>query len=128
MKIKYRSTLALVCLLTALFFLPASANAEGKTRTYYVAVDEIEWDYMPMGIDVMMGKPFDHMSMMWAEKGKNRIGKVYQKAVYREYTDSTFTTLKKRTPEWEHLGLLGPALRAEVGDTIQIFFKNNGKQ
>jgi hephaestin len=128
MKTKYRSTLAGVCLLTTLFFIPAPANAEGKTRTYYVAVDEIEWDYMPMGIDVMMGKPFDHMSMMWAEKGKNRIGRVYQKAVYREYTDSTFTTLKKRTPEWEHLGLLGPALRAEVGDTIQIFFKNNGKQ
>ena len=41
---------------------------------------------------------------------------------------STFTALKKRAPEWEHLGMLGPLLRAEVGDTIQVFFKNHGTQ
>jgi FtsP/CotA-like multicopper oxidase with cupredoxin domain len=27
--------------------------------------------------------------------------------------------------EWEHLGLAGPILRAEVGDTIKVVFKNN---
>jgi FtsP/CotA-like multicopper oxidase with cupredoxin domain len=106
--------------------LSALAAADGKTRTYYVAVDEINWDYMPSGMDQMTGKPYDHMAMMWAEQGKDRIGKVYRKAVYREYTDSTFSTLKKRSPEWEHLGLLGPVIRAEVGDTIQVLFKNNG--
>jgi hephaestin len=124
----YRSILAVVCLAVSLLAISSVANAEGTTRTYYVAVDEIEWNYVPMGIDGMTGKPFDHMSMMYVEQGKNRIGKTYRKAVYREYTDSTFTTLKKRTAEWEHLGLLGPVLRAEVGDTIRIFFKNNGTQ
>jgi FtsP/CotA-like multicopper oxidase with cupredoxin domain len=113
-----------VCLANCLF--STRTFAEGKTRAYYVAVDEINWDYMPMGMDQMTGKPYDHMAMMWAEQGKNRIGKVYRKAVYQEYTDSTFKTLKKRSPEWEHLGLLGPVFRAEVGDTIQVFFKNNG--
>ena len=106
----------------------SSAIAEGKTRTYYIAVDEVEWNYMPMGIDGMTGKPFDHMSMMWAEKGKNRIGTTYHKALYHEYTDETFKTLKPRSADWEHLGLLGPVIHAEVGDTIQVFFKNNGKQ
>ena len=28
-------------------------------------------------------------------------------------------------PEWEHTGILGPILRAEVGDTIRVVFKNN---
>jgi manganese oxidase len=123
-----RAVLAVVCLAVALFATTSFAEAEGKTRTYYVAVDEIEWNYTPTGVDGMTGKPFDHMSMMYVEQGKNRIGKTYRKAVYREYTDATFTTLKKRTAEWEHLGLLGPVLRAEVGDTIQVFFKNNGTQ
>ena len=29
--------------------------------------------------------------------------------------------------EWEHLGFLGPLVRAEVGDTIKIVFRNNAK-
>jgi FtsP/CotA-like multicopper oxidase with cupredoxin domain len=107
---------------------PVRARAEGKTRTYYIAVDEVDWDYTPLGIDGMTGKPFDKMNAMYVDSGKHQIGRVYRKAVYREYTDATFTTLKKRLPEWEHLGLLGPVIRAEVGDTIKVFFKNNGTQ
>ena len=57
----------------------------------------------------------------------HKIGKVFKKALYREYTDATFTQLKPRTQEWEHLGFLGPLIRAEVGDTIRIVFKNNLK-
>ncbi len=54
-----------------------------------------------------------------------QIGSVYRKSLYREYTDDTFTELKPRPPEWEHLGMLGPLIRAVVGDTIVIHFKNN---
>ena len=50
---------------------------------------------------------------------------VYRKALYREYSDSTFTVRKPRPPEWEHLGYLGPVIRGTVGDTIRIIFKNN---
>lgn len=125
---KLQLTLAIVCLACVYFACASFARADGKTRTYYIAVDEVNWDYAPSGIDQTTGKPFDHMAMMFIEQGKNRIGKTYCKAVYREYTDSTFKTLKPRTPEWQHLGLLGPVLHAEVGDTIQVFFKNNGTQ
>jgi len=45
------SAIACVVVCLASLALPSSANAEGKTRTYYIAVDEIEWNYMPMGID-----------------------------------------------------------------------------
>ncbi len=120
--------LGILCLILIAFALPGRASAAGKTRTYYIAVDEVDWDYTPLGIDGMTGKPFDHMSSMYVESDKHQIGRVYRKAVYHEYTDATFAALKRRSPEWEHLGLLGPALHAEVGDTIQIFFKNNGSQ
>ena len=52
---------------------------------------------------------------------------IYRKAIYREYTDETFKTLKPRAPEWEHLGILGPLIRAEVGDTIRVHFRNKTK-
>jgi FtsP/CotA-like multicopper oxidase with cupredoxin domain len=46
------------------------------------------------------------------------------KAVYREFTDHTFTTLKARADDELHLGILGPFIRGNVGDTIEIVFKN----
>jgi len=104
---------------------PAPDFSAGKVRVYYVAADEVEWDYAPDGINKMMGMKFSGYPNVFIEQGPHRIGKVYRKAVYREYTDATFATLKPRAPEWEHTGILGPVLRAEVGDTIRVIFKNN---
>jgi len=100
----------------------------GRVRTYYVAAEEIEWDYAPLGIDVMTGEPFEGASAAYTQPGPNQIGRIYRKAIYREYTDDKFTTLKLRPPEDEYLGLLGPILRAEVGDTIEVVFKNNASR
>jgi manganese oxidase len=104
------------------------AASTGKTRNYYISADEVEWDYAPHNMDHMTGKPFDKATMIWVEKGKDRIGQVYRKAIYREYTDATFQTPKPRPAEEEHMGILGPVIRAEVGDTIEIVFRNNGTQ
>jgi FtsP/CotA-like multicopper oxidase with cupredoxin domain len=120
------ATVLLLLTASLLAFRAQTPPSTGRARTYYIAADEIAWDYAPSGIDQMTGQPFDKMSGMFVEGGKDRIGKVYRKAVYREYTDATFKTLKPRPKEWEHLGLLGPVLRAEVGDTIKVVFKNNG--
>ncbi len=103
----------------------ASQGSNPTTHTYYVAADEVEWDYAPSGRNLIAGRPFGEEEKIWVESGEHRIGKVYKKALYREYTDETFTALKERPPEWEHLGVLGPLLRAEVGDTIRVVFKNN---
>ena len=103
----------------------AAVTPSGKIHTYYVAADEVEWDYAPSGINKMTGKPFAGSATIYVEKGPHRIGKVYRKAIYREYTDESFTKLKPRAPEWEHTGILGPILRGEVGDTIRVVFKNN---
>jgi len=40
-----------------------------------------------------------------------------------EYTDGSFTTEKPDKPEY--LGFLGPVIRAEVGDVIEVVFKNS---
>ena len=103
-----------------------SKPAGGQTRVYYVAADEVEWNYAPDGIDHMTGKPFAGYAKIHTERGPHRIGTKYLKAIYREYTDDTFRTLKMRKPEEQYLGLVGPVLRAEVGDTIKVVFKNNG--
>jgi len=103
----------------------AAAAPAGKTRTYYVAADEVSWDYAPSGRDQAMGMEFDEVGRAFTESGPHRIGRVYKKAIYREYTDATFSTLKVRSPEEQYLGILGPILRGAVGDTIKVVFKNN---
>jgi manganese oxidase len=100
----------------------------GQVRTYYVAAEEVEWDYAPLGIDMTTGKPFEGTAAAYTQSGPNRIGHVYRKAIYREYTDGTFATRKPRSPQDDYLGLLGPILRAEVGDTIKVVFKNNASR
>ena len=96
-----------------------------KVRVYYIAADEVNWDYAPGGVNKMMGMKFDGYSKVFVERGPHRIGSIYRKALYREYTDETFAHLKPRPAEWESSGILGPILRAEVGDTIRVVFKNN---
>ena len=97
----------------------------GKTRTYFIAADEVQWDYSPSGKNMITGKPFDDVANVFVAGGPDRVGHVYAKSEYREYTDASFTTLKARPPKWQHLGLLGPAIEAEVGDSIKVVFKNN---
>lgn len=105
--------------------LPAQAASKPKTITYYIAADHVTWDYAPSGTNQINGQPFDEMAQMFVQSGPERIGKVYRKSLFREYTDASFKTLKPRPRAWQHLGLLGPLIRAEVGDTIQVVFRNN---
>jgi manganese oxidase len=103
-------------------------TAGGRVRTYHIAVEETEWDYAPLGIDIMTGQPFEGTSAAYTQSGPTRIGRIYRKAIYREYTDATFATRKPRAPQDEYLGLLGPIVRAEVGDTIKVVFRNNASR
>ena len=104
---------------------PDNEAVAGTTRHYYVAADEVAWDYAPLGFNNISGQPFGPEENVFVQTGRDRIGRVYVKALYREYTDATFSTLKPRPPAWEHLGALGPVIRAEVGDIIVVHFRNN---
>mmetsp|Transcript_13022 Transcript_13022/g.21321 ORF Transcript_13022/g.21321 Transcript_13022/m.21321 type:complete len:1121 (+) Transcript_13022:111-3473(+) len=95
-----------------------------RIRPYYIAAEEVEWNYAPSGKNGLTNEPFNEDQEVFTKRGQNTIGSVYRKAVYRGYTDETFTTRIANTSEWEHLGAVGPVIRAEVGDTIVVTFKN----
>jgi FtsP/CotA-like multicopper oxidase with cupredoxin domain len=105
-----------------------SAGSGGQTRTYYIAADEVDWNYAPSGMNQAMGTPFMGIAKEFMEHRADRIGSIYRKAIYREYTDGTFTSLTPRPREWEHLGILGPMIHAEVGDTIKVVFRNHASR
>ena len=48
----------------------------------------------------------------------------YRTAVYREYTDATFQRPKPPAAAARGLDFVGPLVRAAVGDTVEIVFRN----
>ncbi len=120
--------LAGICIfLVALSWTCVSSAAQGTVRHYYIAAEDTLWDFAPSYPDnPMMGRPFNNSERIFVGgNGRDRIGHRYKKALYREYTDASFSSYKTRPQEWEHLGILGPVIRASVGDTIKVIFKNN---
>uniref|UniRef100_A0A493SSA6 Plastocyanin-like domain-containing protein n=1 Tax=Anas platyrhynchos platyrhynchos TaxID=8840 RepID=A0A493SSA6_ANAPP len=51
----------------------------------------------------------------------NLIGKKYKKAIFRQYTDGTFTK-RLENPRPKETGILGPTIRAQLND--KVHFKN----
>ena len=103
---------------------PRNNTSPAHVRTYYVAAEDVDWDYAPQGRDMMMKANFSGYSKAFTEHSATRIGTKYRKAVFHEYTDGTFSTQKPRPAGLEHMGLLGPVIRGEVGDTIKVVFLN----
>jgi len=103
-----RATLALYTISILL------SDAHAATREYFVAAENVKWNYAPSGENKM--KP----QMGLGEWGDQLI---YNKVRFIEYTDATFSTRKPQDP---HLGILGPTIRGVVGDTLKIHFLNKG--
>ncbi|XP_053166227.1 ferroxidase HEPHL1 isoform X2 [Hemicordylus capensis] len=104
----------------------------GTMRTFYIAVEEVEWDYAPdkrlaekKGEATNKEESYGHVFVSQAE---DLIGSKYKKAVYREFESGDFTTRKNRTAKEQHLQILGPLIRAEVGDSILIVLKNKASR
>ncbi len=99
-----------------------SSSVSATTREYWIAADEVDWDYAPsFPINRMSGKEFTADQGVFVD---DEIGRRYLKSVYREYKKG-FQTLKQRGIREQHLGILGPIIRANVGDKIIIHFRNN---
>ena len=96
----------------------------GHVREYFIAAEEELWDYAPTGMNQMSGMPFTEEEDVFVGRGPDRIGSTYLKALYHQYTDARFDKRKPRPAEWQHLGLLGPVIQAEVGDSIVVHFLN----
>lgn len=98
----------------------------GKVRFYYIATDEVDWIYTPARGDQALTGAKDAFEKSPMSRGVlDPNGSTYRKVLYREYTDSSFRALKPRDDAWKHLGILGPLIRAEVGDTIRVVLRNN---
>ena len=73
------SVLLVVLILIGILFSGPAVRAQapqrepaGKTRTYYVAADEVNWDYAPSGRDEAMGMPFDDIRRRRGRRGNCR--------------------------------------------------------
>lgn len=97
----------------------------GADRVYYIAADPVAWNYAPDGKNEVTGEAFGDDENVFVKHSNDRIGSTYLKCIYRGYTDATFKTLAKRPVKDGYMGLLGPTIRAEVGDSIDVHFKNN---
>uniref|UniRef100_A0A6Q2YVX2 ferroxidase n=1 Tax=Esox lucius TaxID=8010 RepID=A0A6Q2YVX2_ESOLU len=95
----------------------------GRERVYYVGIREINWNYAPSGKNLINGIDIadDEHASVFLMSGPMRIGRVYKKAVYRQYTDASYL---HEIPQPPWLGYLGPVLRAEVDDVIIVHLKN----
>ena len=84
--------------------IAGSTICAAAPRHYYITAEDAIWDYAPSHRDLIHAT---ELPVIWAQKT------AFRKTRFIEYSDATFTT-KKPQPEW--LGILGPVMRAEVGD------------
>ena len=65
-----------ILIVVILLAIPAcfGQTQTAKVRTYYVAADEVDWDYAPGGVNKMMGMQFEGYSTVFTERGPHRIG------------------------------------------------------
>ncbi|MEE9344720.1 MAG: multicopper oxidase domain-containing protein [Methylococcales bacterium] len=109
-------------LLFILVLMFVSNSVLAAKREYWIAADEVVWDYAPsFPVNLMSGQEFTPEQLVFVENG---IGRQYLKSVYREYTKG-FAAVRPRKQKEKHLGILGPVIRAAVGDHIVVHFKNN---
>lgn len=54
----------------------------------------------------------------------NLIGKKYKKAIFRQYTDGSFTK-RLENPRPKETGILGPIIRAQINDKVKVSTVNS---
>ena len=90
-----RTLVSLLTLIALVSWTPPTYAGPGKTRTYWIAADEVMWDYAPsFPINLMTGKAFTDAQRVFVEQG---IGRTYLKALYRGYTPQ-WRSVVERTP------------------------------
>jgi FtsP/CotA-like multicopper oxidase with cupredoxin domain len=97
------------------FVLVSVSSCSAATRHYYIAAEDVTWNYAPSGHDLLTATP---IRQPWQQLQ-------WPKTRFVEYTDATFNTPKPQ-PEW--LGILGPVIRAEVGDEVIVDFLNRSRR
>uniref|UniRef100_A0A8D3AH48 ferroxidase n=1 Tax=Scophthalmus maximus TaxID=52904 RepID=A0A8D3AH48_SCOMX len=87
-----------------------------NVKTYFISAEEVEWDYSGYG-----QRRQDRVQ-------QNSRKTTFVKVIFRSYIDSSFSTPDIRGEMDEHLGILGPVIKAEVGQSIMVVFRNNANR
>jgi FtsP/CotA-like multicopper oxidase with cupredoxin domain len=90
----------------------AAWQVAAATRHYYIQAEDVLWDFAPSNQHLIHGGP---IPAPWTDSH------TFPKTRYIAYTDDSFTT---KQPQSVWLGVLGPIIRAEVGDTVLVHFRN----
>jgi FtsP/CotA-like multicopper oxidase with cupredoxin domain len=106
---------------SVVILLTTVGSATAATRRYYIAAEDVMWDFAPSNKDLV--HCVDHGDCPIPEPWTNSHS--FSKVRYIEYTDDSFSQPKAQ-PEW--LGILGPVIRAAVGDTIMVKFCNRSER
>jgi Multicopper oxidase len=94
------------------WFLHFDGGIAQKVRHYYIEAQDVIWDFAPTNQNLVHG---GQIPEPWTNSH------VFPKVRYIQYTDASFSTPKPQ-PSW--LGVLGPIIRAEVGDEVVVLFRN----
>ncbi|XP_054642968.1 coagulation factor V isoform X2 [Dunckerocampus dactyliophorus] len=87
-----------------------------NVKMYFISAEEVEWDYSGSGL-----KRQERPQL------SNRHTK-FKKVVFRGYMDGLFRIPEIRGEKEEHLGILGPVIKAEYGQSIMVVFRNNANR
>ena len=104
--------------LSILLLALSSLETSAQTRHYYIAAEETLWDFAPSGQNLVHchhGPAPCELPEPWTKSH------AFPAVRFVEYRDAALKTPKPQ-PEW--LGILGPIIRVEVGDTVKIHFCN----
>ncbi|CAL9706975.1 unnamed protein product [Knipowitschia caucasica] len=96
-------------------------SGEISSRHYYIAAEEITWDY---GIR----KPQQSIELGESRRGMLKFLPMYKKVVFRAYRDKDFQHPFQRGELEEHLGIMGPFIRAETNELLTVVFRNKASR
>ncbi|XP_056456329.1 coagulation factor VIII [Gadus chalcogrammus] len=100
---------------------PRSGTGDNKYRNYYIAAEEVTWDY---GIRI----PPQLIRPREMRRGMRKFLPEYKKVVFRAYTNGDFKHPVVIGELQEHLGIMGPFIRAEVHEQLTVTFRNKASR
>ncbi len=99
-------------LLAFILGIGCSLPVQAAVREYWIAAEKTSWNYAPSGRNLI--EPDDGLG----EWGQTL---TYTKYRYIGYSDGSYAT---PLPQPASMGILGPQLRAVVGDILKVHFLN----
>lgn len=92
--------------------LALAPPAQAKTLHYWIAAVPTVWNVVPSGRDPISGQTFDPATT------------TMETVVYKRYTRNWGRPLRNGPAVGDNDGIPGPTIRARVGDTVLVHFKN----